>query len=119
MMLKWQALGREGSMQIIGGRFQLEQQIGSGGMGAVYRGIDCETDAVVAIKHLKPEFLAGNQEMVARFIREGDALRQLNHPNIVKMLAAIQEDNQHYLVMEYMPGGSLADLLHQTPKLSV
>jgi serine/threonine protein kinase len=106
-------------MQIIGGRFQLEQQIGSGGMGAVYRGLNCETGEAVAIKHLKPEFLAGNQEMVTRFIREGEALRQLNHPNIVKMLAAIQEDNQYYLMIEYMSGGSLADLLQQTPKLSV
>src|SRR4051812_49871148 len=119
MMLQWQAAQREGQMQIIGERFQVEQHIGSGGMGAVYHGIDCETGEAVAIKHLKPEFLAGNQEMVARFIREGEALRQLHHPNIVKMLAAMQEDNQYYLVMEYMPGGSLADMLRQTPNLSV
>jgi predicted ATPase len=55
--------------------------------------------------------------MVDRFIREGEALRQLNHPNIVKMLDAIEIEGQRYLVMEYVTGGSLRDKLDQTPRL--
>lgn len=54
--------------------------------------------------------------MLERFAREGDALRQLNHPNIVKMLAAIEEDGQYYLVMEYVEGGSLRELLDAEPR---
>ena len=52
-------------------------------------------------------------------MREGEALRRLNHPNIVKVLATVDEDNQHYIVMEYVSGGSLADLLLREPRLPV
>jgi NarL family two-component system response regulator LiaR len=56
---------------------------------------------------------------VERFRLEGEALRKLNHPNIVKVLATAEEDGQHYIVMEYVTGGSLADLLKRQPKLPV
>jgi len=69
---------------------------------------------VVAVKALKPEIVVGNPDLVARFVREGEALRQLNHPNIVTMVAAVEEDGRHYLVMEYVGGGSLRDLLEAT-----
>lgn len=104
---------------LIGGRFQRGELLGEGGMGAVYRGVDTLTDETVAIKRLKHDIIAQDPDIVERFKREGEALRQLNHPNIVKMLAAFQEDDQHYLVMEYIPGGSLYDLLHHTSSLSV
>ena len=58
-------------------------------------------------------------EIVARFIREGEALRQLNHPNIVKMLAAEERDNAHLIIMEYVPGGSLRELLDAEGQLPV
>ncbi len=97
----------------IASRFQIEELIGQGGMGDVYRGLDIETGQPVAIKALKQEIIAHDPDLVARFQREGEALRQLNHPNIVKMLAAIEEDDQYFLVMEYVGGGTLADLLHE------
>jgi serine/threonine protein kinase len=56
-------------------------------------------------------------ELVERFRREGEALRRLNHPNIVKVLAAVEETGQPYLVMEYVSGGSMATLLEQQPQL--
>ena len=84
--------------------------LGHGGMGNVYRGIDTQTGEPVAIKVLKPEIVSSNPDMVERFVREGEALRQLNHPNIVRMLAASQQDDHYYLVMEYVGGGSLHDL---------
>jgi predicted ATPase/predicted Ser/Thr protein kinase len=96
----------------IGNRFEvadLERDLlGRGGMGEVYRGIDLQTGAV-----------ASDPEVVARFAREGEALRQLNHPNIVHMVAAVYAGGRHYLVMEYVPGGSLRDLLEQGERLSV
>src|SRR5258708_26253274 len=57
--------------------------------------------------------------MVARFIREGEALRQLNHPNIVTMLDAVQENDKYYLVMDLVEGGALDEFLRRTPQLPV
>src|SRR5688500_9151027 len=111
---------------LIANRFEIvlndtnrENFLGQGGMGAVYIGRDTRTDEKVAIKLLKQEFLARDPEMVERFIREGDALGKLNHPNIVKMLGAHEQDGVNYLIMEYVPGGSLRDVLLKKHRLSV
>ncbi len=93
--------------------------IGRGSMGDVYRGIDVQTGTAVAVKILKSEIVHGNPQLVERFVREGEALRRLNHPNIVKMLAAIEEADKHYLIMEYVRGGSLRDLLDKQKQLPV
>ena len=85
--------------------------LGQGGMGHVYRGLNLQNDEPVAIKVLKQDVVANKPELVARFVREGEALRQLNHPNIVKMLAASEQDGRHFLVMEYVSGGSLQELI--------
>ena len=94
-----------------------ERVIGQGGMGTVYHGIDRQTNTPVAIKLLRQDMMNRDPDMVDRFIREGEALRQLNHPNIVKMLDAIEIEGQRYLVMEYVTGGSLRDKLDKTPRL--
>jgi serine/threonine protein kinase/DNA-binding SARP family transcriptional activator len=91
--------------------------IGQGSMGRVYRGRDIQTNEPVAIKLLKPEYVATDPTMVERFAREGETLRQLNHPNIVKLLAAVEEGGHHYLVIEYVGGGSMRDLLKQQAPL--
>ncbi len=91
--------------------------IGQGGMGTVYHGVDLMTKTPVAIKLLKSDF--SDPQILQRFIREGEVLRQLNHPNIVKLLDAVQVKGQHYLIMEYVSGGSLRDVLEKTPRLSV
>jgi serine/threonine protein kinase/predicted ATPase/Tfp pilus assembly protein PilF len=93
--------------------------IGQGGMGTVYHGIDTYNDTPVAIKLLRTEVMGHGNEMLERFAREGEALRQLNHPNIVKMLDAIDVNGEHYLVMEYVTGGSLRDVLEKTPRFTV
>jgi serine/threonine protein kinase/tetratricopeptide (TPR) repeat protein len=98
-------------VEIIAQRYRIESELGQGGMGTVYRGLDTHTNQTVAIKHLKPELTA--PELIERFKREGEALRELNHPNIVKMLDAVEEDASHYLIIEYLAGGDLADLLKQ------
>jgi DNA-binding NarL/FixJ family response regulator/predicted Ser/Thr protein kinase len=106
------------SMRQIGQRYEIEKLIGSGAVGRVYLGRDLQTQERVAIKELMSDWVARAPESVERFRREGEALRKLNHPNIVKVLATLEENDQHYLVMEYVGGGSLADLLkrqHQLP----
>jgi serine/threonine protein kinase/tetratricopeptide (TPR) repeat protein len=105
--------------EIIGNHFKIEKLIGYGGMGEVYRGVDTRSGEAVAIKYLKPEVIDFDPEIVKRFEREGEALRQLNHPNIVKVLATIQEEHRHYIVLEYVSGGSLADVLKKEERLSV
>lgn len=102
--------------QLIAGRYQIEEQIGAGGMGVVYRAIDIRTQQPVAVKALNAARI--DTEQVERFRREGEALRDLNHPNITRLLDTIVDENQHYLVMEYISGGDLNRLL-QTGSLPV
>jgi DNA-binding NarL/FixJ family response regulator/predicted Ser/Thr protein kinase len=103
----------------IGNRYEIEKLIGSGAVGRVYLGRDIQTGEPVAIKELMSDWVARAPEAIERFRREGEALRKLNHPNIVKVLATLEEDDQHYLVMEYVGGGSLADLLKRQPQLPI
>jgi predicted ATPase/serine/threonine protein kinase len=99
----------------VAGRFEIndpeEDLLGRGGMGEVYRATDTRTGETVAVKALNPEVLERDPSLLERFVREGEALRQLNHPNIVRMISAVEESGHHYLVMEFVEGGSLKDLL--------
>jgi serine/threonine protein kinase/formylglycine-generating enzyme required for sulfatase activity len=101
--------------QRIAHRFEIRDPekdlLGRGSMGEVYRATDNHTGKPVAVKALDPRAVARDPSILERFAREGEALRQLNHPNIVRMVAAVEQDGQHYLVMEYVAGGSLQDLL--------
>lgn len=100
-------------------RYQLGEQIGIGGMGTVYRATDAQTDETVAIKVLRPEVVAKDPDVVERFRREAEALRQLNHPNIVKVLETYQDGDKPCIVMEYAENGSLLDLLDNQKQLDI
>ncbi|HUM69820.1 MAG TPA: protein kinase, partial [Chloroflexota bacterium] len=102
-----------------GGRFLAQDLIAVGGMGELYRGQASDTGQPVVIKRLRPELAYEGSEMVARFVREGELLRQLDHPNIVKFLAMEQVDGRVHLIMEYVPGGSLRELLASQPQLPI
>ena len=93
--------------KIIVGHYLLQEQLGAGGMGTVYQGLDTENQQTVAVKQLHPNLT--DQQLIERFKREGEALRELNHPNIVKMLDAVEENGNHYLIMEYISGADLAE----------
>jgi DNA-binding NarL/FixJ family response regulator/predicted Ser/Thr protein kinase len=107
------------SLHQIGQRYEIEKLIGSGAVGRVYLGHDRHTGDPVAIKELMAEWVTRAPDSIERFRREGEALRKLNHPNIVKVLATVEENDQHYLVMEYVGGGSLAELLKRQPQLPI
>lgn len=102
-------------MKINANRYEIGESIGSGAMGDVYLAIDTQTGATVAVKHLKPSLLDHDPHLLKRFQREGRALRDLNHPNIVTMLDGVEQDGNHYLIMEYVDGGDLKDLLVNSP----
>ncbi len=108
---------------IIADRFEISSLendlLGRAGMGDVYRGMDTQTGKTVAVKVLKQQIVATNSNLVARFVREGEALRQLSHPNIVKMVDAFEERDEFFLVMEYVAGGSLADVLETQGALPI
>jgi eukaryotic-like serine/threonine-protein kinase len=94
--------------QTIANRFTINDPekdlLGRGGMADVYRATDAQSGEKVAIKVLSPAALAHDSGLLERFAREGEALRQLNHPNIVRRVATIEEAGQHFLVMEYVEG---------------
>ena len=98
---------------MIAGCYEVVAKIGAGGMGNVFRATDHQTGNAVAIKQLKATIAI--EETVFRFMREGEALRQLNHPNIVSLLDMVQVAGDHYLIMELVEGGSLAQHLNGTP----
>lgn len=105
-------------MNVFGGRYQVQDQLGAGGMGTVYRAQDLQNGELVAVKVLKRDVQNTVPDAVERFNREADALRRLNHPNIVKVLNHFEDNNQHYIVMEYVQGGTLYDLLRDRGRLS-
>ena len=105
-------------MDLIAGKYVLDEQIGRGAMGLVYRGRETGTGETVAIKMLDPHLVDDLPELIERFKREGEALQQLNHPNIVKLLATAEQAGKHYLVMEFVRGGDLAELLHKHNRLA-
>jgi len=93
--------------------FTTERLLARGGMGEVYLGHDGQGQPV-AIKRLRAEVVAQEPQMVRRFLREGEVLAALNHPNIVRLLAAQPADDGGYaIVMEYVPGGTLRQRLER------
>jgi eukaryotic-like serine/threonine-protein kinase len=97
--------------QSLGG-YRLEEEIGRGSMGVVYRGRQLALDRVVAIKVLA-RALAYDASYVARFMREAQIIAGLNHPNIVQIFDAGQQNGVLYFVMEYVSGPTIAALLQR------
>ncbi|HTR90980.1 MAG TPA: serine/threonine-protein kinase [Trebonia sp.] len=91
----------------LGSHYQLEERIGEGGLGVVWRGSDTVTGAACAIKVLRPEH-AQDPATVARFVRERTALLRFRHPNVVVLRDMIVEGDQLALVMDLVTDGDLA-----------
>ena len=100
-------------------RFTIGTLLSTGGFGEIYRGHDHLTNKTVAVKRLLPHLIASKPGIVERFVREGAALGQLSHPNIVPMLAFYEHEGTYNLVMEYLEGGTLRDLLEREHALPV
>jgi eukaryotic-like serine/threonine-protein kinase len=93
---------------IAAGRYRIERELGRGGMATVFLAHDEELDRRVALK-LLPEHLAGDDAFHARFLREARLAARLSHPNVVRVFDAGDADGRPFIVMEYVPGASLAD----------
>jgi serine/threonine-protein kinase len=97
--------------QIIG-NYKIEEKLGEGGMGAVYKGVDTMLDREVAIKALRPE-LASQTSVVERFRSEAVTLAKLNHPNIASLYSLFREGEELYMVLEYVRGETLDTILQK------
>lgn len=95
---------------VLNGRYELHRRVGRGGMAEVYLARDRLLDRLVAIKILFPEF-ATDPSFVARFRREAQAAANLNHPNIVGVYDWGKERGTYYIVMEYVDGRTVSDIL--------
>ncbi|HEU4431985.1 MAG TPA: serine/threonine-protein kinase [Pyrinomonadaceae bacterium] len=106
--------------EILDDKYRLEQLLGSGGMGAVYLATHLGTERYVALKLISPQFMR-NREFVERFKREARAAGRLRHPNVVDVtdfgFAHVKQGEVAYLVMEYLDGCSLADVLAEEQRL--
>src|SRR5437870_1127513 len=96
------------------GPYEINAQIGVGGMGEVYRARDTRLDRIVAIKVL-PEALAADRQFRDRFEREARAISSLNHPHICTLYDVGHQDGGDYLVMEFIEGESLSQRLTKGP----
>ena len=94
--------------------YEVLEPIGKGGMGEVYRARDGKLGRDVAIKVLPDEF-AQNTERLRRFQREAKILASLNHPNIAAIYGVEQSGSTHYLVLELVPGETLAERIARGP----
>lgn len=101
---------REGT--VLCDRFRIDQSLGRGGMSDVYLAFDQRRRAHVAIKVLR-EDLAEDPDFVRRFAREAEALARLDHPNIVRFYSFEQEGALAFIVMDYVPGSTLARRLRE------
>ncbi len=93
------------------GNFKIVEQIGEGGMGTVYRGIDVMLDRPVALKRLRPDF-SDNPQLLQRFRTEATALAKLNHPNIATLYSFFRHLDDHFMAMEFVEGETLDKVLH-------
>src|SRR5262245_43215799 len=99
----------EFSLSTLVGAYRIEERIGAGGMGVVYRATDTKLGRSVALKVIRAELL--HEEGLARFQREARVLASLNHPRIAAIHGIEESGGTQFLVLEYVPGPTLADRL--------
>jgi eukaryotic-like serine/threonine-protein kinase len=101
---------------VAGGRYLIEDTLGHGGMAVVYLARDAELGRPVALK-LLAENLAGEGDVRKRFVREAQLAARLSHPNVVHVYDAGEDDGRPFIVMEYVPGETLAQILDRRRNL--
>jgi serine/threonine protein kinase len=103
---------------VAGGRYRIERMLGHGGMASVYLARDSELDRPVALKILA-EHLTGDEQFRRRFIREARLAARLSHVNVVQIYDTGEEGDRPFIVMEFVPGTTLAEVLGQRGPLPV
>ncbi|HWR31032.1 MAG TPA: protein kinase, partial [Negativicutes bacterium] len=102
---------------LLDGRYRLLERIGGGGMAEVYLAEDVLLTRRVAVKILRSQFI-GDDDFVTRFRQEARAAARLSHPNIVSIFDVGCEADTHYIIMEYVAGETLKDLIKREGRLT-
>ena len=101
--------------KVIDGRYEIQQRVGEGGMGVVYKARQMSIDRVIALKMLNQQ-MQGDQTWVQRFYNEAKACSRLQHPNTIRMFDFGQtQDGRLFMTMEFLDGLSLRDALQRGP----
>ncbi|HRN28102.1 MAG TPA: protein kinase, partial [Terrimesophilobacter sp.] len=103
--------------RLIDGRYQVRSRVARGGMATVYQATDLRLDRRVALKVMHGH-LADDSQYMMRFIQEARSAARLAHPNVVNVFDQGQDGDIAYLVMEYLPGITLRELLKDRPVLT-
>ena len=103
--------------RLLDGRYRVDERVARGGMATVYVGLDTRLERPVAIKVMHVQY-AEDADFVARFGREARSAARLNHPNVVSVYDQGEDAGFVFLVMEYVPGRTLRDLLNERGRLS-
>jgi serine/threonine protein kinase len=104
--------------QFIAGRFRIEREIGTGGMGTVYRATHLGLERPVAVKIIKQEF-AGDRAVADRFLREARTMARLRHPHAAMIFdAGNLPDGRHFIIMEFVEGTTLSEALTRDSRFS-
>ncbi|MGN9811346.1 serine/threonine-protein kinase [Micromonospora sp. BQ11] len=101
----------------LGGRYRLDSRIGAGGMGEVWRAVDEVLGRVVAVKAMLPD-VAGEADLARRFLTEAKAMASVNHPAVAAIHDYGHSDDIAFLVMEFIDGESLSEMLRRSGRLS-
>jgi len=102
---------------VLGGRYEILQLLGEGGMGAVYKAMDRELDRPVALKLIRPE-LAANPSMLARFKQELLLSHKVTHKNVIRIYDLGDADGVKFITMEFVEGQDLRAIMHEQKKFS-
>lgn len=102
----------------INGRYHILETIGGGGMANVYKAHDAILNRKVAVKVLRPQF-SDDEEFIRRFRREAQAATSLSHPNVVNIYDVGEEDDLYFIVMEYVEGLTLKQLIQKRGVLPI
>lgn len=100
----------------LGGRYEILTRIGGGGMALVYKANDILLNRNVAVKVLRQQFVH-DEEFIRRFRREAQSAASLSHPNVVSVYDVGQEDDNHYIIMEYVEGNNLNEMIQERAPL--
>ena len=102
----------------LGGRYEIITRIGGGGMALVYKAHDILLNRKVAVKILRQQFVH-DEDFIRRFRREAQSAAALSHPNVVSIYDVGQEDETHYIVMEYVEGHNLNEIIQERAPLQI
>lgn len=106
------------SNKVFGDRYEILEKIGAGGMAIVYKAKDLLLNRIVTIKVLREQFVT-DEDFIRRFRREAQSAASLSHPNIVSIYDVGKDGDMEYIVMEYVEGHNLKELIREYAPLSV